>query len=330
MRKALIVGIDYYEHLNGLSGCVNDAHAMKLILERHADGTRNFVTPEVIIGSAPSNVVTRERLKTAVRTVFEGDPEIALLYFAGHGFIEDTGGFLCAGDSKTGDDGVALSEVMEIARRSKARNKLIILDSCYSGIAGNRSSAPGTSEIHEGMTILTASTADQFAMESPGGGAGVFTTLLVDALAGAAANLLGEITPGSVYAHIDQSLGPFAQRPVFKTNVKSFVSLRKVAPPIPLADLQALTTYFPEPGFEFALDPSYEPERYDGQKESSLMPPPDPEKADVFATLQRYAKVNLVRPVGAPHMWHAAMNYKSCELTVLGEHYRALVAKGLI
>ena len=47
---------------------------------------------------------------------------------------------------------------------------------------------------------------------------------------------VGDITPGSVYAHIDQSLGPWAQRPVFKTNVKTFVSLRKTEPPIALAD----------------------------------------------------------------------------------------------
>ena len=47
-------------------------------------------------------------------------------------------------------------------------------------------------------------------MEVPGGGAGVFTTLFVDALGGAAANLIGDVTPGSVYAHIDQSLGPWA------------------------------------------------------------------------------------------------------------------------
>jgi len=36
----------------------------------------------------------------------------------------------------------------------------------------------------------------------------VFTGLLVDALSGGAANLVGDVTPGSVYAHIDQSLGP--------------------------------------------------------------------------------------------------------------------------
>ena len=89
------------------------------------------------------------------------------------------------------------------------------------------------------MTILTPQLAEQYAMEVKGGGAGVFTSLFVDALSGAAANLVGDVTPGSVYAHIDQSLGPWAQRPVFKTNVKTFVSLRKAAAPIPLADLQA-------------------------------------------------------------------------------------------
>ena len=128
------------------------------------------------------------------------------------------------------------------------------------------------------MTILTASTAEQYAMEVPGGGAGVFTNLFVDALSGAAANLVGDVTPGSVYAHIDQSLGPWAQRPVFKTNVKTFVSLRKATPPIPLADLQALATHFPDAGYDFKLDPAYEPERSEEQRNDPNIPPPDPEK----------------------------------------------------
>ena len=92
-------------------------------------------------------------------------------------------------------------------------------------------------------------------------GSGLFTGLLTDALNGAAANLVGDITPGSVYAHIDQSLGPWKQRPVFKTNVKQFVSLRKVAPPVPVGDLQNLTTHFPTPDYQFPLDQTYEPER---------------------------------------------------------------------
>jgi hypothetical protein len=39
MRKALIVGIDYYQHIDDLTGCVNDALAVNRMLERHADGS---------------------------------------------------------------------------------------------------------------------------------------------------------------------------------------------------------------------------------------------------------------------------------------------------
>lgn len=38
---------------------------------------------------------------------------------------------------------------------------------------------------------------------------------------------LGDVTPGSIYAYIDRSLGGWEQRPVFKANIKRFVSLRK-------------------------------------------------------------------------------------------------------
>jgi hypothetical protein len=330
MRKALYIGIDYYLHMKRLSGCVNDAHKLKSILETHADHTGNFVKPRILVASGPAKIVERGELKDAARELFADDSDIALLYFAGHGFIEDTGGFLCASDCKTGDDGFSIAELMTLAKKSKARSRIIILDSCYSGIAGDQSTVQGVAEIKEGMTIMTASTAEQPAREVTGGGAGVFTSLFMDALGGAAANLVGHVTPGSVYAHIDQSLGPWGQRPVFKTNVKRFVSLRKANPPIPLEELLALSTYFPQPGYAFQLDPSYEPERSEEQRRDPKISPPDPKNNAVFAVLQRYAKVNLVRPVGAPHMWHAAMQSKSCELTVVGEHYRELVANGLI
>lgn len=330
MRKALIVGINHYDHIKPLSGCVNDALAVKAVLERHADGTLNFPAPQVLVGTSGTGCVDKRELKDATRELFADDAEIALLYFAGHGYIEDTGGFLCASDSASGDDGLALAEVMTLANTSKAKNKVIILDSCHSGVAGGDPLLPVVSEISDGVTILTASTADQYSFEEPGGGSGVFTNLFVDALNGAAANLVGDITPGSVYAHIDQSLGPWAQRPVFKTNVKTFVSLRRADAPISLSDLHALTSLFPSPDFDFPLDPSFEPERSPDQIADATIPPPDPVKTAKFRVLQNYVKVNLVRPVDAPHMWHAAMQSKSCELTVLGQHYWRLVDKGLI
>jgi hypothetical protein len=326
MRKALVVGIDYYDSISRLFGCVNDAHSVKAILERHSDGTVNFeVKP--LLGTNATDLVTRKELRDCIQELFSDDSDIALLYYAGHGHIETAGGYLCPSDCKEGNDGVALNDVLGYANRSRARNKVIILDSCHSGIAGNKGPAPqNVAELTEGLTILTASTEEQYASEI--NGSGVFTTLLVDALSGAAANLVGDITPGSVYAHIDQSLGAWEQRPVFKTNVKSFVSLRKVQPPISLGELQRITEFFPSAGFSFRLDPSFEPER--GPEAPKNVPPPNPENTRKFAVLQRYARVNLVVPVDATHMWHAAMGSKSCKLTVLGEHYRRLVARGRI
>jgi hypothetical protein len=326
MRKALIVGVDFYEHVSPLHGCVNDAHKVKVALERNADGTLNFPTPQLLTGTGPSQPVSRQDIRSAVRELFADDSDIALFYFSGHGFIDETGGFLCGSDCESGDEGVSLAEVLTFAGKSPAKNKVIVLDSCHSGVAGDSPSASKAAEVVSGATILTASTAEQYALESDG--SGVFTDLFVDALNGAAANLVGDITPGSVYAHIDQSLGPWAQRPVFKTNVKTFVSLRKADAPIALSELQALTDHFPAPDYRLQLDPSYEPQRA-GNEDFSI-PPPDPARNAVFAVLQNYVKVNLVRPVGAPHMWHAAMESEACELTVLGQHYWALVSKGLI
>jgi hypothetical protein len=314
MRKALVVGINYYECGSNLYGCVDDAHSVKSVLERNSDGTVNF-SVKIFTGTGPGDLVTRGALKDSIKELLSGDSDIALFYFAGHGHIEETGGYLLASDCRSGDDGVPLGEILTIANKSRARNKVIILDSCHSGIAGAPPSAPDVAQLSDGMTILTASTAEQYAKEDHSGG--IFTGLLIDALGGAAGNLVGEITPGSVYAHIDQSLGPWEQRPVFKTNVRSFVSLRKVQPPISLADLQRIPEFFPTAGFEFQLDPSFEPES----------PSPDPTNTQRFAVLQKYNKVSLVVPVGAPHMYHAAMESKGCKLTVLGEHYRRLAER---
>lgn len=324
MRIALIVGINYYEHGNPLFGCVDDAYAVKAVLERHDGGAVNFDCL-LFTGTGPSDRVVRSNLKDNIEKLFTAEADIALFYFAGHGHIEATGGYLLASDSSRGDEGVSLSEILTLANASPARNKVIVLDSCHSGIAGTPPTGSNLATLAEGLTVLTASTKDQYATEE--NGSGVFTNLFVDALNGGAANLTGDITPGSVYAHVDQSLGAWEQRPVFKTNVKQFVSLRKVSPPIPTSDLRRLTEFFPSPGFEFPLDPTFEPEM---KGRDPGMPGPIPENTRTFAVLQKYNRLNLLVPVNADHMWNAAMESKACRLTALGEHYRRLVEKSRI
>lgn len=321
MRKALIVGINHYAHGSPLYGCVDDAHAVQAVLIRNGDGTVNFDC-KMLTGTGPADLVERSLLKDHVEELFKTQADIALFYFAGHGHIEATGGYLLTTDSKRGDEGLSLTEIIAMANNSPAHNKIIILDSCHSGIAGTPPATGNLAGLSEGLTILTASAADQYATEE--NGKGVFTTLLVDALHGGAANLTGDITPGSIYAHVDQSLGAWEQRPIFKTNVRQFVSLRKVTPSISLDDLRRITEFFPQRGYEYKLDPTFEPEL---KGRDPGMPPPDPENTKKFAILQRYNRLNLVVPVDAPHMWHAAMQNKSCKLTMLGEHYHRLVEK---
>jgi len=137
----------------------------------------------------------------------------------------------------------------------------------------------------------------------------------VDALDGGAANLLGDVTPGAIYSHIDQSLGHWYQRPLFKTNVSNFVSLKRTQAPINLLELRKLREYFEKPSEKLNLDPSFEPTSVD----------PNEKNTQIFAILQKLVKLNLVVPVGEEHMYFAAMNSKSCELTVLGKHYWRLI-----
>lgn len=311
--KALIVGIDYYksDRVKNLFGCVNDAYLVKSVLDRDADGTKNF---DVLIKTATDNhsAIDRKTLKDEIKGIFNDDnPEIALFYFSGHGYLEDSGGYLVTSDCEDGDDGMLMSEILDYANKSNAINKIIILDCCHSGKMG-KGNTGNTVTLAEGMTILTASTETQYASEV--NGSGLFTNLLVDALNGGAANILGSITPGSVYAHIDQSLGQHAQRPMFRTNVKTFISLREVIPSISLSDLKLVTELFPERE-EHLLDPSYEPTSPTAVKEN----------CEKFEIMQKYNRIGLVVPIGDDHMYYAAINSKSCKLTALGEHYWNLI-----
>lgn len=313
MRKALVVGIDFYENVSPLYGCVNDAYSVKSGLERHADGTINF-SVQLLTATGRDSAISRKALKSKVQELFSDDHcQVALFYFSGHGYIESTGGYLITSDCKDGDDGFPLNELLDIVNMSKATSRIVILDSCHSGIAGTPTKSDNNAVLNEGVTILTASSAEQYATER--NGHGVFTTLFVDALNGGASNLVGDITPGSIYAHIDQSLGPWEQRPIFKTNVRNFTSIRKVNPPINLVDLRRITELFTDVGAEFKLDPSYEPDSIN----------PISENTEKFSILQKYNRVNLVVPVGEEHMYYAAMNSKSCKLTPLGIHYWNLV-----
>ncbi len=322
MRKALCVGIDSYEKIKALHGCVNDANGVNAVLERNGDGTLNFQT-KLLCATSDASYITRGILKDAIQELFEGQSEIAVLYYAGHGSYDALGGYLCTSEVGRVDEGLSLNDLMGIVAQSKASNKVVILDSCHSGLVASSNQMQHYSVLHKGTTILAACDEKQYSSEE--NGHGVFTTLLIEALYGGAMNLLGEVSPGSIYSYIDRSLGWWEQRPIFKANISGFVSLRKNSPPIEIAELRRITEFFSTPYDEFALDPTYEPDKHEADTKEV-----DKAHEAIFAILQKYVKLNLVVPVGAEHMYYAAINRKFCKLTVQGQHYWQLAKKNTI
>lgn len=313
MKKALVVGIDAYP-TSPLRGCVNDASAFANTIEKNGDGSPNFSV------RLETDVANKSQLTTMIKELFEGDSDLALFYFSGHGSFDELGGFIVTPDHQENDVGVSMDQILVLANKSKAKDKIIILDCCNSGAFGSPAISSGASaQIVEGMVILTASTSKESAVEV--NGHGIFTNLLIDALQGGAADLRGHITPGSVYAYIDQALGPWDQRPVFKTNVTRFTSLRTINPQVPVEVLRKITDYFESPEQEYKLDPTYE---FDN-KDIAV-----PEKVVILKNLQKLVSIGLVVPVGEEHMYYAAQNSKSCRLTALGYHYWRLVKEGKI
>lgn len=322
MNKALVVGIDDYPFCP-LHGCCKDANRIHDLLTRHEDGSPNFQVKKRL------NVSTKAELKSLIKDCFSGDEEVALFYYSGHGQIDSVGGYLVTPDYQDNDWGVSLSEILQIVNSSRCKNKIIILDSCYSGFMGSIStSGQDTAVIREGVTILTASRNDESASETAG--QGLFTSLFIEALSGRAADVTGYVTPGGVYAYIDKALGPWEQRPVFKTNVTQFVALRKVRPRINLPTLRRLTDFFVCEDDQMALDPSYEPTNLPTAVHEVIEPFATDDHTKDFAILQEMEGAGLVVPVGEKHMYFAAMRSKACELTALGKHYWKLVSRGMI
>lgn len=322
MRRALVIGIDGYIN-QPLSGCVNDAISISSIIEKNGDGSPNF---DVRLITSNNEQVTSSLILESLETLFKGNAETVLFYFAGHGIIDPitNSGYIVSQEGKKGSWGIALSDLLNMANSAspKIASTVIILDSCNSGFAGEVSSISNSSSvIGNGVTILTACQRDQNAQEDKG--QGIFTKMLMDGLSGGSADILGRITPASVYSHIDQTLGSWEQRPVYKANVQNFVTLRTMPPKISPETLRNLPTYFKSDTDLFMLDPSFEPDRKNIPIKFRKLPI-NPEHVRVFKDLQACNRQGLVVPVDVEHMYDAAINSKSCKLTALGSHYRRL------
>jgi uncharacterized caspase-like protein len=319
MRRALCAGIDQYA-FGPLSGCAEDATRIASVLSQHEDGSPNFDCRTLLAPQGgSSDAVTLPVLRDQLERLFKDPADVALFHFSGHGTTNNLDGFLVTQDAKKYSEGVEMSHLLRLANDSKAKEVVILIDCCFAGSFGNVPAVDNTkSLLREGVSILTAARGDQVSLET--GGGGVFTSLVVDALQGGAANLLGAVTGPAIYSYVESALGAWDQRPLFKSHVSSVLELRRCTPPIARSILRRLPQIFPLPAEDLQLDPSFEP--------TSAKPVAG--NVAKFDDLQALNRQHLVVPVAERHMYDVATKSGTCRLTPTGRYYWRLAKDGRV
>ncbi|MEZ5691655.1 MAG: caspase family protein [Rickettsiales bacterium] len=337
IKRAVIIGIDHYPAPYRLYGCAYDARNLYDILSCHDHknnptkrGKPNFDCT-LLTSASDSRPVISQHISSAISELFSKEADSVLFYFSGHSKYNRalSKGYFIPQDIPKGDTGVSFDFLMDLANTAYPRIKstTIIIDSCNSGAmgegyTGSMDIMPST--IGTGVTILTSADKKDAAREDNISG-GFFSSIITDGLRGSAADLLGNVTPASLYSHADHLLRASDQRPIYKANVKSFVVLRQCQPRMDVDILYDLPALFPEPDEVFPLNQTFEPDKNAyGRKQDSQ---PDPQNTTIFAKLQVCNRHGLIVPVDADHMYYAAMNETGCRLTQLGKHYRFLAEK---
>lgn len=317
-HQALLVGINHYRNVDPLKGCLNDVALMEEVLAKHEDSRLNFQC-DVMISEEGTDTITIGSLHERLEMLLDSkETKVALFYFSGHGSeaTQFRKGCLVTQDGNKYHPGLQLEDLIDMANVSPIPEVVIILDCCFSGNAGNASNTIHPSvQLREGVSIMTASQYNEAAKEGffDGKTVGKFTSIIYKALKGEAADVTGTITIADLYDCADKLLSVEGkdQRPIFKAYLQRLTEIRRCKPKVDLDILAQLPSarFFVRSDYQKPLSPAYEPSEE----------PRDPEKEAIFKDLQLMARQGLVRPVGAEHMYYAAIHSKACELTPYGQ-----------
>jgi hypothetical protein len=227
-RKALVIGISDYIHLEKLDFCKNDGKEVYGALRALG---YNISDNNKLVGEAEG-----QKVKDAIYDFFDdvkNSPDDTLLfYYSGHG-VPDVDGDMYLASSDTDPDkpyrrGFSLEDLTKMIQNSISTRVVVILDCCYSGSAklskGHEEDAAkiGRTAIDEktrkltqgqGKYILSASQAAQEAYALTTGEHSIFTYYLLEGLKGKTDSVdnEGNVTP--------QSLGNYIYRAIMSLPV---------------------------------------------------------------------------------------------------------------
>jgi hypothetical protein len=289
-------------------------------LGRHWNGDPNFncttiTTDEKDVGEGDLRVAIRSLMGNA----HAGDD--LLFYFSGHGVVSDGDGYLVTQDAEPDRPGYPMAQLLRHANRSEADSVLIVLDGCQSGEMGNTGDARDVNQatLSEGVTILSASSPTQESRE--GQDFSLFTELVLDALEGGAADVRGNVSAASVYAYAEQVLGPWQQRPMYKSYARQLAPIRRCKPSVDDQVLRQIPKLFKGPDMAVSMDPSWE------HTKTEVCIAENVEKFDMFKKLRNG---RLLTTKDNDDLYFVALNSKKAMLTPMGKLYWQLAKKGSI
>ena len=320
-KRALLVGIDRYQQMPQLTGCEADAQAMGELLRRHEDGNPNYDCR--LLTSTDGPPITRERLRSEWHALFDNFDGHILFHFSGHGTPTKAGGVLVTQDGTGGEPGLPMDELLTLANRSDAKTILLIVDCCYAALAGDPAvfqgnGAQGQTFLREGLTILAASRKTESAHEAAGHG--VFTKLILGALSGGAADVRGRVSAASIYAYVEQALGSWDQRPMYKSYADYLPPVRLCKPSVPDKLLRDLPKLFAKEDAIFHMAPSFE----------YTHPSAKPKDVALFNKFKALRNANLLTTQMGKDLFFIALESGWVKLTPLGQFYWNLAKKGLV
>lgn len=172
------VGINRYQATTSLHVSEKDALDFSSLIKSFDKTHVTTLTGRYATRKNVANIVAREFAKAK--------PEDAVIfYFSGHG---NDGGMM-AYDSPSGrtKDMIQYRDIARLMKRSPAKRKLIIVDSCLSGSSRKTSSGKRKhNSTDPNVVMFMSSRADEKSLEAPSTGNSIFTRYLLSGLKGSA------------------------------------------------------------------------------------------------------------------------------------------------
>jgi peptidoglycan/xylan/chitin deacetylase (PgdA/CDA1 family)/uncharacterized caspase-like protein len=222
---AVVIGVDTYAKWPRLQYATRDATAVaQLLTEKFGFSKDRIIT-----------LTNQQATRAAILAAFNGGLAQAgvkkndqiLVFFAGHGATRKLSsgrdlGYIVPVDSdpeQIAVDGIAMTEIQNIAESLTAKHVLFVMDACYSGLGLTRGGGNFQRDNAKriGRQMLTAGGADQLVSDGGPNGHSVFTWALLQGLGGKAdLNGDGIITGTELAAYVAPAVSNVApQTPAF-------------------------------------------------------------------------------------------------------------------